>query len=162
VKTISLNPLELQICLLIAEERQNTNEANRVTDRKISDKPALDLHYQGLTGEFVVAKYLNVYPDFTTQSRHGGSELIFRGWKVDAKNVNPHTNLMTPTHKKLEDADIYVVVTGDNPYYILGWCFAGELINHRNIVYFTPVESYLLRKENFREPEALKRLAERR
>jgi hypothetical protein len=159
--TITLNQFEIRMCKALARERQDTNDANGVVDRKIADRTGYEIHYQGTLGECTASKYLNVYPDFTTNSRSGGSELVFRGYRIDVKNRNPYRDLMTPATKRLGEADIYICVTGENPFILLGWCYEKELINPERIVTWTPVRSYFLRENDLRAMESIFDIGER-
>lgn len=152
METIVLSQFEQKICYIIAKERLMVDEKSNVTERKVSTDSAIDIGYRGVVGEFVVAKYLNVYPDFTTEPRSGGHELTYHGWGIDAKYCHPHKNLIAPLHKKIGSADIYICVNGVNPYYILGWCFEAELIDNKNIAEWMPKPCYFLGYEYLRQP----------
>lgn len=152
MQRVELNAFELGICMGLAEERQMMNEYNYVVDRRIAiDKSSVEVHLQGVKGELALAKYLNVYPDFTTNCRKGGSELVYRGWRLDAKNRNPYRDLMTPASKRPGEADIYVCITGDNPLILLGWCFDKEFIIPERIVTWTPIKSYFMEEKELRD-----------
>jgi hypothetical protein len=143
---IELLEFEYRICKIVGKDRNDVNIANGVIERIMSKiKTPEEIHIEGAVGEFVVAKFLNVYPDFTTEPRRRGAELMFMGWKVDAKNRNPYRDMMTPCHKQLGDADIYVCVTGEFPKYeITGWCWENELIRPENVRNFGYRDSYFL------------------
>jgi hypothetical protein len=147
VVKITLNAFELRLCKALAAVRQETNDINGVIDHRIAkNKSSLEINFQGAKGEIALARFLNVYPDLTTQSRSGGCDLIFRGNKIDVKNRHPYRDLMTPATKKAGESDIYVCVTGDNPIILLGWCYENQFINPRRIVHWTPVTSYFVRE----------------
>jgi hypothetical protein len=132
--TIPLNDLEVRFCTIIGKERQAENERNHIASQRIDpDKTDEEIHIQGVCGEWVVCKYLNAYPDFTIKSRHGSHDLVYRGWKIDAKNTHPHRNLMIPCTKEKGQSDIYVVVSGTNPYEIVGWTWEDDLMKPEHI-----------------------------
>jgi|WetSurSiteA1Bulk_404760.scaffolds.fasta_scaffold06173_4 hypothetical protein len=155
---VNLNDEEIKICRWLAKKRENTNEINKVEEKKLSDDGALDIHIRGTEGEFVVAKYLNTYPDFTTNSRKGGNELIYCGWRVDAKNTTPHNNLMVQNYKKAGEIDIYIIVNGKNPYNIVGWCYENEIMKEENLIDFARIPSYFLKGKDLRYPKELKNI----
>lgn len=157
--TIILNTFELRVCKTLGKERYDVDVANNIVDRKADPKrTGVDISISGTKGEFAVAKYLNLYPDFTTHIRGGGCDLYHGEMKIDVKNAHPHQNLMTPTFKKLGEADIYICIAGDNPFKILGWCYEKELINPDRIAKWTPVESYFLKREELRDIRELKKI----
>jgi hypothetical protein len=144
--TIALNAFEFEVCWHIAKERQAENERNNIIDKRINKtKSAVQLNYEGLIGEFVVAKYLNIYPDFTTNVRQGGRDLKYKIWKLDAKNLTQPNYLLAPNWKKLGQSDIYIHIYGHNPYEIIGWAFETELIKPKNLNEIDfPIPSYAL------------------
>ena len=143
---VRLNSLECEICHIIAVERQAENDKRQLVDRKIANRDSTEIHYQGVIGEFVVAKYLNIYPDFNTHMRPGSYDLVYRGWTIDVKNRGKYEDMMAPAHKKIGESDIYIVVHGFNPYEFSGWCFDYELIKDENFITFTERDSYFLPK----------------
>lgn len=158
--SVTLNAYELKICKFLADERQNTNDANGVKDRRIDpNRNSFEVHFQGTKGEFAVAKYLNIYPDFNVYSRKGGHDLVYCEKKLDVKNAHPHVNLMTPATKQLGEADIYVCVTGDNPIILLGWCYERALINPNRLVDWTPVRAYFMERRMLNDIYSLEALA---
>jgi hypothetical protein len=111
-----------------------------VKEKKIGKQDPLDAEINGFGAEMALAKFLNVYPDFTLTKEQGapdlwvsyGEERVFR---VDVKHtVYGSGKLIAPRWKKPEDTDLYVLVTGRMPEFtIVGWAWAEELLLEENL-----------------------------
>ena len=133
---VTLQDTEIQICKLLGETRRMRNRQAGVHEPTYARKMTMEAEIDGVGAELAVAKAFNIYPDTTTHVRAGGHDLVSRkGATIDVKQTT-HVNgrLMAPMTKRLEDADIYILVTGTMPKYkIVGWCHAEQLINKNTI-----------------------------
>ena len=136
MKQIKLNESELKICEWLAKNRFANNRNVNVIDKKIGPQSCYETDLEGICGEFAFCKAFNVYPDMTINPRSGGYDLIVKGKRVDIKTTKYKTGrLLATKNKKIEDADIYVLVLSEKPSYtILGWCRSEDLIKNSNLV----------------------------
>lgn len=133
---IKLTNSELKICEWIAKNRYQNNRADNIVDKKIGPQSCEITDLDGICGEFAFCKAFNLYPDMTINPRSGGYDLIVKGKRVDIKTTRYRTGkLLATKDKKIDDADIYVLVLSDYPkYIILGWCRSEDLIKDNNLV----------------------------
>jgi len=153
---INLTDFELEVIVpALAEWRRGTNRQFGVHDKKISTEPGMKIDMDGAKGELVWAKYLNIYPDFSTEIRSGGAELTYRGWSIDAKFKNGGwKDILTPIDTPLDKSEIYAACGGHNPYELYGWCFNFELIDEKNIT-MAAIKSYKRAGELLYNPRRL-------
>lgn len=113
-------------------ERMLQNQKNGTSSPKVKK---LDPDINGMAGEIAVAKYFNRYPDFSVGPHRRGYDLVVAGRKVDVKTTTYQRGfLQVKAHKKIEDADIYVLVYANIPeYVIMGGAYSHELIQQQNI-----------------------------
>tara|TARA_R100000329_G_C7603719_1_gene214140 strand:- start:46 stop:462 length:417 start_codon:yes stop_codon:yes gene_type:complete len=92
-----------------------------------------DLH--GMAGEIAVAKACNRFPDLSIGPHRRGYDLTIKGRKVDVKTTTYNPGyLQCKLHKKLEDADVYILVTAALPHYtIQGGATAQDLLQDINV-----------------------------
>ena len=100
-----------------------------------SKRQKLDPDINGMAGEIAVAKYFNRFPDLTIGPHRRGYDLVIKGKRVDVKTTSYNPGwLNCKTYKKIDDADIYVLVHCDLPHYtIQGGATAEDLICETNI-----------------------------
>ena len=112
--TTRLNVVEASICHTWAAERTNWCRAHNVIDETgCDDRYKLD--YQGCAGELVVARLLNVWPDFTPGfGANRGIDLKWRQYSIDVK-FGSGTDLLIAKTGDDKVCDLFVLVTGD-PY----------------------------------------------
>lgn len=98
-------------------------------------KQKLDPDINGMAGEIAVAKYFNRFPDLSIGPHRRGYDLIITGRKVDVKTTTYNPGyLQCKTHKKIQDADIYLLVSADMPHYtIQGGATSHDLLRKTNI-----------------------------
>ena len=108
---------------------------------------------QGVCAEFAIAKYMNLYPDLTTHARRGGHDLTSKdGKRIDVKQCDRDDgNLIAPIHKNGHEIDVYVLVTGTNPYSVVGWCRSDELIREENIKDFGYGRTYFMSRDKLKQ-----------
>ena len=129
---------EWRVIKLIGRQRFLENSRAGTINLKVRNDLTKDLsrfEADTLAAEFVVAKWLNVYPDITFHPRKGGCDLAVNGLRIDVKYAKPLTyNLCTSTLKNETSSDIYVLVLGEHPdLYIAGWCWSWQFINPANL-----------------------------
>ena len=84
-----------------------------------------------------VAKWLNLYPDFTIYVRQGGADLVTHsGTRIDVKTTTYATGrLLAKINTAYESIDVFVLVTTDYPTFtVRGWATKEQLINPENII----------------------------
>ena len=98
-------------------------------------KQKLDPDINGMAGEIAVAKYFNRFPDLSVGPHRRGYDLIITGRKVVVKTTTYNPGyLQCKTYKKIQDADIYLLVSADMPHYtIQGGATSHDLLRKTNI-----------------------------
>ena len=133
----TLTDLEQKICSVGAKMRYVSNRKAGVKVTKIAPNSHRDVEVIGIAGELAVAKYLNIYPDFTILVRKGGADLVTHdGRRIDVKSTFYHTGQLMAFYKNpYNDIDSFVLVTTkDYPKVVLrGWIDKKELLNERNV-----------------------------
>jgi len=135
---IVLDDTECLFAMMIANMREYRN-------RKIKDKSNkfLLMEQQGLPSkgmkdydpvgaELAGCKYLNIFPDLTTNIRKGTPDSTFMRDSVDFKlsTKDDPDKFYVRGSKDIEDADVYVFMSGRMPVYFLhGWAPAYKVIN---------------------------------
>jgi hypothetical protein len=107
---IELNRHELVMCDLFGSiRRKNAMQFNY--DRQVSKQNPYDMDIDGFMGEFVVAKYLNVMPDFTINEKKNAVDLIWNNKTIDVKTTrNPHGNVYVTEYHRKSPCDLYIQV----------------------------------------------------
>lgn len=158
---IVLNPGEVAACKHHAKERIAMLRADGVPDKKVGKQDGAVAELNGFGAEMAVAKFLNVYPTFglTHGKRNADLWVTYdtkRIFSIDVKStVYPTGKLIAPKWKTLENADIYVLVTGEMPEYtIRGWAWAKDLLlkeNLRDLGYGDGGAAYSLTQQQLHE-----------
>jgi hypothetical protein len=133
---VRLNPVEVEICELIAAARYNVNRRAGVTDGKIGPQSVDVTDLDGIGAEFAAAKALNLYPDFSVSPRSGGVELISRTMaRLDVKQTRyPNGRLLVTHNTRPTDADVYILAVGAMPEFsIIGWCYSAQALSPGNV-----------------------------
>lgn len=107
---IELNRHELVVCDLFGSiRRKNAMQFNY--DRQVSKQNPYDMDIDGFMGEFIVAKYLNVMPDFTINEKKNAVDLIWNNKTIDVKTTrNPRGNVYVTEYHRKSPCDIYIQV----------------------------------------------------
>ena len=131
-----MTPVEKAIATYVAKCRDAECRSNKVTDRQVGSQDPVQIEYDGVLSEMAVAKKFNAYPDFTTEIRKGGYDLLIRGLRADVKSTR-YDNVIMCIHKgKDPDAcDIYVStrINIEDNVEILGYIESAKAITDKNI-----------------------------
>lgn len=133
---VVLNKNERQLARYIGGMRSSTNRDRGIEDKKRSNKKGVEIDTAGFAGELVVARLLNLYPDFGMEATNQ-ADLTFRGHSIDVKTSKyPTARLLAPPHKADKDyADIFMLVTGEMPSFtVRGWIRGDELVTRDRLV----------------------------
>ncbi len=143
----------MAICKKIALERRRKDREAGVSEKYLGPGDGENRDIQGVCAEFAIAKMMNLYPDLTTNPRHGGIDLIDKsGKRIDVKQTDREDgNLIAPAHKNINEVDVYILVIGTNPYQPVGWCKSDELIRRENIKDFGYGKTYFLHRSKLRQ-----------
>jgi hypothetical protein len=150
---IKLSDSEIKICEWLAKSRYKNNRKENIFDKKIGPQSCEITDLDGVFGEFAFCKAFNLYPDMSIEPRKGGFDLLWNGYKIDIKTTRYKTGkLLATKDKKLEDSDIYVLITSShNNFTIAGWCYCEELIKKSNLVDLGYGLTYCLPQEKLRD-----------
>jgi hypothetical protein len=146
---VKLSELEMDMGMILGIARcQAAKEAGLVDRLYKPENAELDMKYSG-RAEMAYCKHFNLYPDFFTIGKTIGYEIIHKnGITVNVKWINkPSKNLMTTIWAKEGECHIYALVSGMNPFTIMGWCYEYELLREENIVNVGYGKSYRLNKD---------------
>ena len=158
---VVLNQGEINACKHHAKQREAVLREDGVPDKKVGKQSGAKADLDGFGAEMAVAKFLNVYPQFAlTQGKRDADLWVTYNqqqvFSVDVKQtVYASGKLIAPNWKTLENADIYVLVTGEMPEFtIVGWAWAKDLIqkeNLRDMGYGKQGLAYSLTQQQLRE-----------
>lgn len=142
---IDLSRQELFICEYFGTmRRKNAMQFN--VDRQVSKQNPYDMDIDGFKGEFIVAKHLNLMPDFTLNERKNPVDLWINGKSIDVKATrNKLGSIYVTMYHKKHPCDYYIqVVVDDAGGEISGWITGEELFQKAvlNEEHFHP--SYML------------------
>jgi hypothetical protein len=154
---IELNRHEMHICEFFGSiRRKNAMQFNY--DRQVSKQDPYDMDIDGFTGEFVVAKFLNVMPDFTINERKNPTDLICQGKTIDVKTTrNPNGHIYVTDYHKNNPCDFYVqVILSDNIAKLTGWSDSKTLFEKATLITRNH-PSYCLKQSDLFNIESFKR-----
>lgn len=135
--TITLNPAEQKLAQYLAKVRHSRNRREGVKDRQVGPQSSAQTDLDGIAGEIVVAKLLNVYPDLAVDHRpdHDLSVTLWNGLTVgvDVKTTRyKNGKLLAVPSKSLKVADAYALVVGEFPAYRVAGFALGEALVHES------------------------------
>jgi len=120
---VTLNRHELLMCDLFGSiRRKNAMQFNY--DRQVSKQNPYDMDIDGFTGELMVAKHLNVMPDFTINEKKNATDLVWNKRTIDVKTTrNPRGNVYVTEYHRKSPCDLYiqVVLEESDIGIITGW-----------------------------------------
>ena len=146
----TLTDPEKKICVDGADMRYNIARSSGVSNGKIGPQSNKLTDQLGLGGELTVAKWLNLYPDFTIYVRQGGADLVTHsGTRIDVKTTKYATgSLLAKINTAYESIDVFVLVTTDYPTFtVRGWATKEQLINPENIINLGHGDGYGLNQD---------------
>lgn len=159
--TVTLTKAEERLAEYIARCRYARDRAAGVKDKRIGGESAEKIDLEGCAGEIAAAKWLNLYPDLTTEPREGSCDLVMHnGLRVDVKTrptIRP--DLVTPHWTDPDKADIYLLVNGECPNYtIVGYTASSVLISPERLESGKPwpVPTYVVKRWELQSPELLR------
>ena len=156
VKTmiVTLNQVEQKLAKDVGIKRRQQNLDNGTN---LSAKSSADNDINGFAGELAVARVINGYPDFSIGPHRRGYDLKMRGnngenFRIDVKTTKHNPGYLIAKHwRKVEDCDMYVLVSGTMPRYeIQGWVYSVELINQSNLSDMGYGEHYHMERSQLR------------
>jgi hypothetical protein len=152
---ITLNKGEQITAKIIAKLRQKEDWQYGLKDQRVTNKlDSFTICLEGVGAEIAFCKLFNLYPDLSTTPHSGGADCLSHyGELIDVKSTqnseNPYLNVKIT--KKLEDADLYVLLIGKFPTYsIAGQLSSLEVIDLKNKIDY----GYGLGKECYSIPLA--------
>jgi len=134
IGAVTLTPDDVEIARTFGRLRSGINRGAGTKDAKIGPQDAVEADIDATGAEIATARCLGVEPDFTVRPRHGGADLTLEGMTIDVKHTR-HKNgrLLAPQWKAKAPCDIYVLITGSLPNYVLrGFAFGFEFLVEEN------------------------------
>ena len=154
---VMLNRHEQLICEVMGTvRRKNAMQFN--SDHQVSKQNPYDMDIDGFTGEFVVAKHLNVMVDTTINEKKNPIDLIWNQKTIDVKSSrNPNVDMhVTEFHKK-SPCDLYIQVVLHEGYAdLIGWIDGKTLFEKATLKTHSVRSSYVLPQEELFAMEDLK------
>lgn len=128
---VILNDSEQSLVIRVAKERSEYDKANNFTDHRKAEKQTAEfIEQNGLGGEVAFCKAFNVYPDIATDYPSEHDAVLPNGIKAEIKTTQYKTGKLIV--RRLNDADVYVLVTGVFPEYnIIGFIHSGEISGYK-------------------------------
>ncbi len=134
--TITLTELEKKMAVAMGTARFEAVKA-WFEERGLVCKDNLGANVLGAEAELAFCKMFNVYPDWTTNSRVGGFDIMFHGLRTEVKGApdwGRNTLLMVQNKKCSDDFDIGVLMIGsDGQYRFGGWLWSHEICKKENL-----------------------------
>jgi len=127
---------EKRIAQFIAKCRDQACRSNNVTDKQQGKQDPNQIEYDGILSEMAVAKKLNLYPDFTTQIRKGGYDLLWGDKRVDVKSTRYNNVILCINLAKTVDScDVYIStrINDDDNVEMIGCIESYKAICEENI-----------------------------
>lgn len=133
---VTLSPFVQDTARRLAKARYDRNRREGVKDQKVGPQSTEQTDLDGIAGEFVVCKFLNLWPDMETDHRpdwdlvyqepHRGLELT-----IDVKTTRYQSGkLLAVPGKALKIPDVYCLVIGEMPTFrIAGFALGEALVN---------------------------------
>jgi hypothetical protein len=137
-----LNEGEQRLAKFIATCRETNNQAlakrGKIVDRKYGSGSSLDNLINAYGAEIAVCRLLNKCPDMSTHVTDAGHyDLVGFGGTIDVKwRKYPKSSLMVQQWKNKEGkrCDIYILVTGEMPsYVVVGYAYAEHIFRDDRI-----------------------------
>jgi hypothetical protein len=133
---IQMTEEEHRIAKYIAGCRMASCKANHVTDKQMGKQSPDQIEYDGVLSEMAVAKVMNLYPDFTTQPRHGGVDLTDHdGTRIDVKSTR-YDDVIMCVHKDKDpnEVDIYIMTRiKDKTVEVIGYLTSPDVFKDSNL-----------------------------
>jgi hypothetical protein len=150
---IKLNRHELMLCDIFGTvRRKNAMQFNY--DRQVSKQDKYDMDIDGFKGEYIVAQYLNVMPDFSINEKKNPIDLHWNNKSIDVKSTrNPNGNIYITEYHKKKPCDYYVqVILNDDGGDIVGWIDSENLFKKATFVNGSHPSYMLKQKDLFKLP----------
>ena len=92
-------------------------------DRQVSNQNPYEMDIDGFTGEFAVAKHLNIMVDTSINERKNPIDLHWNGKSIDVKTSrNPLADIHVTEYHKKKPCDLYIqVILAEDSAYLSGW-----------------------------------------
>jgi hypothetical protein len=151
---ITLNEGETAVASVSAILRYTVNRASGVVDRKGGPQSCWKTDLNGVGAEMAFAKYKNLYPDFSTNPRQGGSDFtLINGDEVDIKCTQYKTGkLIVNKDKNTSKTKYYILVIGEVPAFeIVGYATADEVFKNENLKEIYGRECYQIEQCNLHQ-----------
>ena len=122
-KVVRLSTDELQYCIHIGTQRQETNMRNRIASKQFTSRDPTNIHIQGVLGEFVFGQICmrefkegnsKALDDTSSRgSRNDTFDWNMFGKKIDVKTtLSPYVkNIYARAHKFANPADLFVMIS---------------------------------------------------
>jgi len=124
-----LSKHELFLCEYFGTmRRKNAMQFN--FDRQVSQQDPYEMDIDGFKGEYLVAKYLNLMPDFSINQKKNPADLKTSGGRtIDVKSTrNKEGDVYVTEYHRKKPCDFYIlVVLDDVGGDIVGWVDKDEL-----------------------------------
>jgi hypothetical protein len=146
---INLNRHELLLCEFFGVMRRK-NAMTHNADRQYSDRNPYDIDIDGFMGEFIVAKFLNLCPDFSLNEKKNPVDLkTHNGKTIDVKTTrNKNKPLMITEYHKKNPCDFYIYLLCDDlGADILGWIDKDNFFKEATLKTTKNYNSYAYEKE---------------
>ena len=128
-----LTDTEILVAQRVAQRRGASNRISGIKNGKLGPQSDEETDFQGVCGELVVAKHLNVYPDFS--DTFGDYDLEYKGMKVEVKTTKYKSGHLEVNATKYGSGELYVLVIDSCPEFrIAGWMMKWQLIDKKNLL----------------------------
>lgn len=146
--SIELTQAEMDMCIVLAAQRNMVARGNGVKDRQMGKQSAFDTDYIGMVGEFAFCKMFNIFPDLAASPRSGSCDCTYKGYRIDVKTTTYKTGQLLATLKENHDVDRYVLAIVDDKTVVFpGWASKEDLIREENIRDLGHGSGYVLSQE---------------
>ena len=125
---VTLNESEVKLVERITKDRSSFDKKKGFKDhRRAKKQTARFIETNGFGGEIAFCKLFNIFPDLVTDHVSDYDAILHDGTKVEIKTTEYGHGKLIARHVK-SSADIYVLVTGTMPDYIVVGFVPAEVV----------------------------------
>lgn len=149
--TVTLSPLEVDLCRHLATSRTASNRANGVTNSRVGSQTNADTDLEGIGGEFAFCKLFNLFPDLSIHPRSAQAGEDFFDARIgdiciDVKTTRYSSGklLAAPWKSAANPPHYYALMTGTCPTYTFrGVMTSEELLRQERLGSLGHGETYI-------------------
>lgn len=126
---VLLTNIEQRLAKYVGESRFRANRKLGVVDEKIGPQSNAETDIESVGAEIAFCKAHNLYPDLQLEERLLADATLHNGMTVDIKQTKlTNGRLLVRTTKIEKRCDVYVLLTGMLPEYVIAGGYPGDML----------------------------------